>query len=653
MNIVILLGVVITVVTGLPVLLQILKNHPKGLIICFFAEMWERFSFYGMRGLLIFYLTQHFLFDDGFATGQYGTYGSLVYLLPLIGGIVADRYIGTRRAIMFGAILLVMGHGLMAYEGNPATQTLRYGGQEYAVQIEGRGDAQETKLVVGGQAYEYSSGDQGLTIEGLPAGGALPQVLPTGSYELSETRDPSGVTAFYVALSLIIMGVGFLKPNISTLVGQLYPQGDPRRDSGFTLYYYGINLGAFWAAVLCGYLGQTVGWWAGFGLAGVGMLLGLIVFWLGKPLLQGKGESPDPVRMKAPVLGPLNREWIIYILGFVGVAALYFIVPNHTLVGQGLLVSTILALAFVTWFIVFKLKGDKIARERMMLAMVLIFGSAVFFTLFEQAGSSLNLFADRNVDLSMTPTAGTFLGIPYGTPEQMAASGLSQAGLWIDTTLTASQTQSFNAGYILIFAPVFAALWAGLGRRGMDPNPVVKFGLGIMQVGLGFLVVVWGANSGMVNDAFRTPLVLLALLYMLHTTGELFLSPVGLSQITKLSVASIVSFMMAVWFMASSIAHFIGGEIAKLAGTETVGGEVTNPELALQSSLDTFNLIGLWGVGIGVAFIVLSFFIKGWSHGADGGGKDNHPGPTVTDRGGEDGNVARPATSTAGGSAGH
>ncbi|RZJ90757.1 MAG: MFS transporter, partial [Brevundimonas sp.] len=293
-----------------------------------------------------------------------------------------------------------------------------------------------------------------------------------------------------------------------------------------------------------------------------------------------------------------------------------------------------------------KLRGDKVARERMMLASVLIFGSAVFFTLFEQAGSSLNLFADRNVDLSITATAGTLFGIPYGTPAQMAAAGLSMTGFWIDTTITAAQTQSFNAAYILIFAPVFAALWAFLGARKIDPNPVVKFGLGIIQVGLGFLVVVWGANSGMIDDAFRTPVVLLALLYLLHTTGELFLSPVGLSEITKLSVASIVSFMMAVWFMSSSIAHFIGGIIAGMAGTETVGGQVTNPQAALNASLESFNAIGWVGVGIGVFFLVISLFIAKWSNGANDAG--NHPGPVITDGGKEDGNIAKPGESTVG-----
>ncbi|WP_421730509.1 peptide MFS transporter [Brevundimonas sp.] len=646
MNLVILLGVVITLVTGIPVLLQILKNHPKGLITCFFAEMWERFSFYGMRGLLIFYLTQHFLFDDKFATGQYGTYGSLVYLLPLLGGLVADRYIGTRKAIIFGAVLLVMGHGLMAYEGSPARQTLAIGGQNYAVQVEGRGAERVTEILIDGGTYAYTEGDAGLAIAGLPATSAVPATVPTGQYAMEVERDPVGVNVFYLSLSLIIMGVGFLKPNISTLVGQLYPQGDARRDSGFTLYYYGINLGSFWAAVLCGYLGQTFGWGWGFGLAGLGMLAGLVVFVLGKNLLEGKGESPFPELIKKPVVGPINREWLIYILGFLAIIPMMFIARSHTFVGYGLVACTLAALGYVTWFMV--VKCDKVARERMMLAMVLVFGSAVFFTLFEQAGSSLNLFAERNVDLAVTATAGTFLGIPYGSPDQLAAAGIVPANWWswIDTSLTASQTQSFNAGFILIFAPVFAALWVFLAKRKMDPNPVVKFGLGIMQVGLGFLVVVWGANSGMIDDAFRTPLVLLAILYLLHTVGELFLSPVGLSEITKLSVPSIVSFMMAVWFMASAIAHFVGGIIAGLASTETVGGEVTNPQAALTASLESFNAIGWIGIGIGVAFILVSFFISKWSNGVND--PDNHPGPTLADAGREDGNVARPGATTLG-----
>jgi POT family proton-dependent oligopeptide transporter len=388
-----------------------------------------------------------------------------------------------------------------------------------------------------------------------------------------------GQNAFYLAVSLIIMGVGFLKPNISTIVGQLYPQGDPRRDSGFTLYYYGINLGAFWASVLCGYLGLEFGWWAGFGLAGVGMAAGFIVFVLGKKHLEGKGEPPNPALLAEKVAGPINREWLIYVAGVLGVIPVWFLVQRNDLVGWALGVSVVASLAFIAWFLIGQC--NKVERERMLLALVLIFGSVVFFTLFEQAGTSLNLFAARNVDL---------MGI------------------------SAAQTQSFNAGFILIFAPIFAAMWTWLGRRGRNPNPTLTFGLGLLQVGLGFLVVVW--TQGLAVE-YKMPLYILGLLYLLHTTGELFLSPVGLSQITKLSVAKVVSFMMAVWFLASSIAQYVGGLIAGAMGTHTVGGQVLDPAAAFATSMDGFNKLGWAGVACGVVFVALSFLIKGWAHGVD------------------------------------
>lgn len=611
MNIVIAIGLIITLVTGVPVLMQILKHHPRGLIILFFAEMWERFSYYGMRGILIFFLTQHFLFNDAQAGSAYGSYTSLVYLLPLLGGMMADRFIGTRKAVAFGALLLVAGHGMMAFEGRPATETLTHQGATYEISAEGRGAARDVGLMVNGQKYAFAPVENGLAIQNLPQDAPIPAVLPTGDYKIEVTRDLAGINVFYLAIALIIMGVGYLKPNISTIVGQLYPDGDPRRDSGFTLYYYGINLGAFWAAVLCGYLGQTVGWWAGFGLAGVGMALGWVVFVLGKPLLQGKGEPPVEGELNKPFLGPLNREWSIYLLSVLGVGVVWFMVQRNALVGWVLGAATVASLAFIVYIIV-KVCENRIQRERMMLAVVLIFGSVVFFTLFEQAGTSLNLFADRNVDLSLTPTAVQFLGVTVGTPAQLAAAGITPTGFWIDATVTAAQTQSFNAGFILIFAPIMAALWAFLGRRNMDPNPVLKFGLGLLQVGLGFMIVVWGA--GLADSAFQMPVLLLGLLYMFHTLGELFLSPVGLSEITKLSLAKVVSFMMAVWFLASSIAQYVGGWIAGLAGTETVGGQVLDPGAALRTSLEVFGMLGVWGMGIGVGFIVLSFFIKGWSH---------------------------------------
>ncbi|WP_299005804.1 peptide MFS transporter [uncultured Caulobacter sp.] len=618
MNIVIAAGVLITLVTGIPVLIQLLKGHPRGLIICFLAEMWERFSYYGMRAILIFYLTQHFLFDPKTASGHYGSYTSLVYLLPLLGGMLADKWLGTRKAVAFGALLLVAGHLAMAVEGKPAIQTLTYGGATYEFQSEGRGQERVSRLVVAGKPYEVAATKTGdFEIKGLPAAAPLPAVLPKADYKLDvAARDPFYLNVFWFALSLIILGVGFLKPNISTIVGQLYPQGDPRRDPGFTLYYYGINLGSFWASILCGLLGVSVGWWAGFGLAGLGMLAGFIVFVLGKPWLENKAEPPHPEALKKKVLGPLSLETMIYAVSLLGLVGIFFLVQFNGVVGMALNIGIIASLAYIGWFMA--TKCAKAERERLALAVFLIFGAVVFWTLFEQAGSSLSLFAATNVQLDLVREPVRLLGgaITLATGEQLKAAGIDPAStFWVNTSFNAPQTQMLNAGWILIFAPVFAALWTFLGARGRDPNPVIKFGLALIQVGAGFLLLKWGATFA--DGAFRLPLIFLVLMYMLHTTGEMCMSPVGLSQMTKLSPLSMVSFMMAVWFLALAIAQWVGGKIAGLAATETVGGQVLDPALALASSLKVFNVIGLVAVAIGVGFLALSPILKKWSHGAD------------------------------------
>ena len=614
MNIVILLGLLVTFATGIPVLLQLLRGHPKGLIVLFFAEMWERFSYYGMRGILIFYLTQHLLFDRAEASSVYASYTALVYLLPLLGGFIADRWLGSRKAVAFGALLLVAGHISMGFEGPPARQDLIYGGRVYPIAAEGRMDDRVAHIVVEGKKYEFGPREGGgITIPGVPIETGLPASIPDGQFEIRTLQDPGSTSMFYFAVSLIILGVGFLKPYISAVVGDLYPHGDPRRDSGFTLYYYGINLGAFWASILCGLLGQHFGWWAGFGLAGVGMFLGWVVFMLGKPLLEGKGEPPNPAKLREPFAGLVNREWMTYIMSILAIGIVFLTVQNSKLVGGALIAAIILSIAALAWIII-RVCKTTVERQRMGLAAILVLGSVVFFTLFEQAGSSLNLFASTNVDLSLTQAGGHFLGIPFGTPEQLSAIGVKPANWWswIDTSVGAAQTQSFNAGFILIFAPLLAALWTWLGRRGTDPNPTLKFGFGLVQVGLGFLIVVWGA--GLHDSAFRVPLILLGLLYLLHTTGELFLSPVGLSEITKLTLPGVVSFMMAVWFLASSIAQFVGGFIAGLLVTESVGGEVLDPKLALDTAIGGFQALGWAGVGFGVVFILLSFLVRGWAH---------------------------------------
>ena len=624
MNIVVAAGILVTLVTGIPVLIQLLRGHPRGLIICFLAEMWERFSYYGMRGLLIFYLTQHFLFDSKTAGGHYGSYTSLVYIVPLLGGFLADRYLGTRKAVAFGAILLVAGHLTMAVEGKPATQTLAYAGQTYDFQVHGRGEERVAKIIVADKPYEVAANDKGdFEIKNLPAQSALPSVLPKGQYKLDvKDRDPVYLNIFWLALSLIIVGVGFMKANVATLVGQLYPQGDPRRDPGFTLYYYGINLGSFWAAILCGLLGVNVGWNAGFGMAGIGMLAGFIVFVLGKPLLLGKGEPPEPKQLKAPVLGPINREAIIY-AGSLGVVGLVFVLVQYTPVVSATLIAGMFgSLGYILWFAF--VKCEKVERERLLLATVLVLGAVVFWTLFEQAGSSLNLFAATNVDLVLLHKPVTWFNgaVLLGAPEQLAAAGLNPAGkFWINTSFNAAQTQAINAGWILIFAPLFAAMWTFLGRRSRNPGPMIKFGLSLIQVGAGFLILLLGAHFA--DGAFRMPLIFLIVMYMLHTSGEMLMSPVGLSQMTKLSPLSIVSFVMAVWYMALAMANLFGGWIAGIASTETIGGQVLDPAAAMVQSLLVFKIIGLISIGIGVLFLALSPILKKWSHGSD----DTNPEP--------------------------
>ncbi len=584
MNLVEIVGLIIVLVTFVPVFLQ-MRAHPRGLFVLFFAEMWERFSYYGMRGLLIFYLTQHFLFDDKQAQGQYAAYTSLVYLLPLVGGLLADRFLGMRKAIAFGALLLVAGHGAMAIEGAPATQVLTYQGAKYEFVVHGRADSREVKLKVGEGEYAFGANEAGgLEFKGLPADAPIPAVLAKGSYELSVVKGPKIYQdIMFLALSFIIMGVGFLKPNISSIVGQLYPENDPRRDAGFTLYYYGINLGAFVAAIVCGRLGQEVGWWAGFGLAGIGMAAGWVVFMLGKPMLEGKGEPPNPEDLAKPVFGPLNREWLIYILGVAGVGIIWVLVQQNAYVGAMLGLGSVCVLGYLAWFMA--TKCNAIERGRMILALVLIAASVIFFVLFEQAGSSLNQFADRNTQLTL----------PGGS------------------AMTAAQTQSFNSGFILLFAPAFAALWAFLGRRNLDPSAPMKFSLALMQVGIGFLILVAGVKFA--DGAYKVPLIFLAMAYMLHTTGELFLSPVGLSQMTKLSAPAVVSTIMAVWFLASSWAQYLGGMVANLTATETVAGQVLDPKGALETYASVFQTIGIWAIGLGILLAIASPWLKKLAHG--------------------------------------
>ncbi|GHA86031.1 peptide MFS transporter [Cognatilysobacter bugurensis] len=480
-------------------------GHPRGLFVLFFAEMWERFSYYGMRALLIFYLVQHWLFSDSEASVIYGAYTALVYITPVIGGYLADRYLGQRKAVLFGAVLLTFGHFLMAFEGD--------GGQEGAA-----------------------------------------------------------INIFWLALSFIIVGSGFLKANISVIVGQLYSRTDVRRDPAYTIFYMGINLGAALGAIVAGWLGQTYGWAYGFGAAGIGMLLGLLVFMWGKPLLLGRGESKNPERLNSKVMG-IRFEWLLYILSILGVGLVWIMIQYQSLVGFLLMGAGAILVAYVLFTAVFKLPKED--RDRIIAALYLIVGSILFWALFEQAGSSLNLYTDRDVER-------TIFGI----------------------TVPASVFQSINAIYIVLLAPLFASLWLWLGRRGMEPSAPAKFALGVIQVGLGFLVLVAGdrATGGL------TPVVFIFLIYLLHTTGELCLSPVGLSAMNRLAPAHMASLIMGTWFFASATGNFAAGLIASATGAEGV------ENAGSERVIEVYSTVGWTAVAVGIGMLVVAPLIKRLMH---------------------------------------
>lgn len=552
-------------------------GHPKGLAVLFFAEMWERFSFYGMRSLLVLYLTQHFLFGDNEAQGLYAAYASLVYLMPIVGGFIADRYLGSRRAILLGAVFLTLGHFMMAFEGAGSKQFIDFNGERYEVVTEGRGENAKPFLNDGDSTFSVRFSAEGINIQ--DGGSDLPKLIPAGEYTSIVEQEEIYVQILFLALSLIIVGVGFLKANISTIVGALYNKEDPRRDPGFTIFYMGINLGSVLATLFCGWLGIAYGWKYGFGLAGIGMLLGLLTFILGKPLLRGRGEAPISL-----------KGWMTaatWIGGVLALAPIWFLVQRDELVSSAL---TFISPALLVGLLLYAFVGfSGNDRSRMIVALILTAFSVVFWSLFEQAGSSLTLYAARNSSLE----------------------------IWNGFSMTSAQTQFFNPGIIVIFAPVFAWLWITLAKRGMEPSTPVKFALGLALVGLGFLVLAFGAENYQytVSDMDGTvrvlvPLIWLVLAYLLHTWGELCLSPVGLSMITKLSTARVVGLMMGFWFVSSAMAHTVAGFIAQLTSSETVGGVVTDSAGQLETYISVFTQIGWVGMACGGVVLLISPLLK-------------------------------------------
>lgn len=434
-------------------------GHPAGLSTLFFTELWERFSYYGMRALLILYMTAS-LADGGLAMdittagAIYGLYTSMVYMLSLPGGWIADRFLGQRRAVLYGGIVIALGHFSLA--------------------------------------------------------------LP-------------GMSFFYLGLVLVVVGTGLLKPNISTMVGQLYEPGDQRRDAGFSIFYMGINIGAFIAPLACGYLGQRVDWHLGFGLAGVGMTLGLIQYVAGGRRLGDAGLRPVPP--SSPEAGARQRRNLFTGVGVavLAAAALAFLPLTAIDIANvaGVALMTIVA-GFFGWLI-FSSGWTPVERKRLMVAALLFVAASVFWCAFEQAGSTMNLFAQHR-------TETVLFGFDF----------------------PASWLQSVNAIFIILLAPVFAWLWVTMGRR--EPSSPAKFALGLVFLGIGFVVLGVGAVRSEAGEMV-SPTWLIAS-YFFHTVGELCLSPVGLSAMTKLAPARVAGMMMGAWFLSNAVGNYMAGRLA-------------------------------------------------------------------------------------------
>ncbi|MFN4024244.1 MAG: peptide MFS transporter [Hyphomonas sp.] len=565
-----------------------MRGQPRGLYVLFFAEMWERFSYYGMRALLIFYLTWHFLFDSDFSLTLYGAYVALVYLGPLVGGWVADKYIGFRKAVTFGAILLVAGHGLMGFHGPPAKESLITADATYEIVRPDYSEARERSIVVDGEAYLLTSfvqPERGSMERRITFARAGETVTLTGTLE----REGQALYEFilFAALALIVAGVGFLKPNISTCVGALYDKGDSRRDSGFTLYYMGINLGAFLAGIWCAIAAANYGWSAGFGLAAFGMLAGLVVFVLGQGWLEGRADPPADVDLKTPVFAGLNREWLVY-AGGIGFVILCFVLLQFASFTTAAMYPVFgIATAGILFYMFTRLDAE--ARNPMIGLLILSISSVLFWTLFDQGPTSLNLFAASHVT--------------------------NNVGGW---EFPAPALQSANPFFIIYFAPVVALLWTFLGNRRWEPNSYVKFGFAMLQIGAGFFILNIGIQSATpdANGMLRISVIFILLMYLLHTTGEIFLSPVGLSAVTKMSAKQIVGFMMGYWFLAVTLANVIAAEVAK----RTQVPEGAPPEESLAAYNAVYLQLGGAAIVLGIILLLLSPLLRKLTAHVEGSG---------------------------------
>jgi POT family proton-dependent oligopeptide transporter len=483
-------------------------KQPPALYLLFFTEMWERFSYYGMRALLVLYMTSQLKYDDVKANLVYGAYTACVYAMPLLGGFLADRLLGYRKAVMLGGLVMMLGHFVLAIPSN---------------------------------------------------------------------------STFFVGLACLVCGNGFFKPNISTMVGKLYEQGDPRRDSGFSFFYMGINIGAFFGSLLCGFLGQKVDWHLGFGLAGVFMLLGIVTFTVWQARLGDVGLPPEPDTLSSPSPIGLRWETAIYLGAFLSIPIFVYLISSYEVMNYIMTPLCISAFGYLL-FVAFREGGE--AGGRLLVAVILIFSSALFWAFFEQGGGSLNLFANRNVDMNF-----------FGT--ELSSAAVNNA---------------LNPFFVIVFSAAFASIWLWLASRNIEPTSPVKFALGFLQLGLGFYVFVIGGKlageSGMVNLAF------LALGYVFISTGELCLSPIGLSAVTKLSPARMTGMVMGAWFLASAFGQYLAGIIGTwMAIPHDSGAGALKPIESLAIYSGVFEKITLVCIGAAVVLFLLVPFMNKQMHG--------------------------------------
>lgn len=549
-----------------------LFGQPKGLYVCFFTEMWERFSFYGMKALLLLYILKYHLFTDDAGYDLLGAYGGLVYAVPVIGGLLADRYLGMRKAVVLGGVLLVAGHLGMAFEG------------------------QQAQLI------------NGVVV-----------------------RDESALQIFYLSLALIIMGVGFLKPNISTIVGRLYPPNDPRLDSGFTIFYAGINVGALFASIVCAFLGETYGWKYGFGAAGIGMVAGLILFLWGQKYLMGQAEPNDPAKLREKI-GPFNLEWLIY-LGSVGGVLIVWQLIQRTWTVHGAM--HFIAVALAAWFVWFvSKKCSRIERGQMIALVLLIFGVLIFFTLYEQTYGSWVTFTDRLLTKDLFGMAsGNGQIIPWAifslglSPILMVAAlsasdrgkdgiakamvGLLVLGLAIAIThdvvmvpQTAGSLTFLGAFFLVVLSPIFAWLWPWLSRRGLNPSKPLKMAIGLVLAGLSFIPMMMAADiaaTGVMASVWW-----LVLAYLILELAEMCLSPIGLAAVSQLSVPRVVGLMMGAFWLATAYSEVLAAGFGKLASLDIPEDGIIDMAAAAAKYNGLFETM-LWiGVGSGVLYFALS-----------------------------------------------